>query len=839
MKQRHLAYYWQGVIATSTLLFSMPIAAQIVPDATLRVNSIVTPNGNTLTIEGGSRAGGNLFHSFQEFSLPTGSEAFFNNALDVQNIFTRVTGSNISNIDGLIRANGTANLFLLNPNGIIFGSNARLNIGGSFFGSTASSVRFADGSTFAIADTSTAPLLTVSVPIGLQLGQNAGAIQVQGTGHNLSWPSSTSPLQGSSSGGLQVKPNQTLALVGSGVSLNGGILTADSGRIEIGSVARGQVTLAPIANGWTLSYPQVQAFGDIQLARRSLVNASGNGGSGIQLAGRQIAISDSSVAFVRNQGILPGGAISLFASELIDLRGALNNRTAVSSGARTETVAAGTGGDITVATPSLIGSDGARIETYAFSTGRGGNIVVNVPESVQLLRANPLNPLYTSGIRSSNVGTGAAGDITVSANRLSMVDGSSLGSTTFGPGNGGKVTLRVADSLEVTGFNRTITGSTPTRTIITTTSLGSGNGGDLTIDTARLIVREGGRIGGSAQASGTGGNLVINASQSVEVSGTIPGTQLRSIVSSGSEANLAVQRLLGLPPIPSGNSGGLTINTPRLMVSDGGRVGAENQGTGNAGSTNINARQIFLDRQGSIAASTASGEGGDISLRSQLLLMRSNSTITATASGTGNGGNITIESPIIVGLQNSDIVANAVQGRGGNIQIITNGIFGLAYRPALTPLSDITASSQFGLSGTVAITNPEVDTRSFLVELPQNLVDPSQQISSGCDPSQGNTFTVAGRGGLPENPSSALLGRAVWWDNRDLSGVNQTAQKLPQTEATPEIVEATSWRINSLGQVELVADAASGSNSWATPASCQTLPAILNPTQRTIGGFHR
>ncbi|HBE51228.1 MAG TPA: filamentous hemagglutinin, partial [Cyanobacteria bacterium UBA11369] len=268
--------------------------------------------------------------------------------------------------------------------------------------------------------------------------------------------------------------------------------------------------------------------------------------------------------------------------------------------------------------------------------------------------------------------------------------------------------------------------------------------------------------------------------------------------------------------------------TPRLIVSDGGRVGAENQGTGNAGSTNINARQIFLDRQGSIAASTASGEGGDISLRSQLLLMRSNSTITATASGTGNGGNITIESPIIVGLQNSDIVANAVQGRGGNIQIITRGIFGLTYRPQLTPESDITASSQFGLSGTVAITNPEVDTRSFLVELPHNLVDPSQQISSGCDPTQGNTFTVTGRGGLPENPSSALLGRAVWWDNRDLSDVSQTAslpaQNVAKSEPSTEIVEATGWVINAQGQVELVAQKPNRIPSYNAP-NCRPIVA--------------
>ena len=174
----------------TSLSIAAPVSAQIVPDNTLPVNSSVTPGCTTCIINGGTVRGDNLFHSFEQFSVPTNGTAWFNNAPQIQNILTRVTGGfQASNIDGLLKTNGSANLFLLNPNGITFGRNARLEIGGSFTATTATSFQFTNGTEFSTINPLAPPLLAVNLTQGLQYGPLSSASVIV-NGANLNTPQS-------------------------------------------------------------------------------------------------------------------------------------------------------------------------------------------------------------------------------------------------------------------------------------------------------------------------------------------------------------------------------------------------------------------------------------------------------------------------------------------------------------------------------------------------------------------------------------------------------------------------------------------------------------------------
>ncbi|QHG19802.1 filamentous hemagglutinin N-terminal domain-containing protein [Nostoc sp. ATCC 53789] len=811
---------WLVLCAGIVPLMVMPVSAQVIPDSTL--NTAVSQSGDNFTITNGNRVGNNLFHSFSQFSVPSNGSAFFNNAADVQNIFSRVTGGSVSNIDGLIKANGSANLFLLNPSGIIFGANAQLNIGGSFFGTTAESIKFSDGAEFSAISPQKAPLLTMNVPIGLQFGSNPGAlaqpaagIAVQGSGHNAQLGESLQ-VSGLNLGtrGLHLQSGKMLALLGGNVALDGGLLSAPGGQIELGSITNGSVALNSIPEGFALSYPNASSFGDIQITQRALASTrdlSGQRGGTIQIQGKQVSIRDGSLILVQNRSNQTAGDIAINATESLQIIGKSPDFKS-SSSLINETISPGAAGNIIITTPQLNIDGGGYILNRTFSTAPGGNIAINTDE----MRVNgfafgdPNAFRAVSQILAASYGTGKGGNVDISTQNLSILAGGNIAARPYASGNGGDLIVK-ADTIQVTneGAPKGLYFS-----LLSTATFGRGNAGNLKIDTRKLSVQAGGRVSASSIVLGNAGSLTINASESIDVNGV-------KDAENPSYIGTAVRPVFGFSSATSGNT---TINTPLLNISNGATVFVQNLGSGKAGTLNIQANTLRLDNGASISASTKAGGGGNTNLQLRdLLLMRHGSFISAEAGGSGNGGNITLNAPNIVGLENSDIIANAVQGKGGNIQITTQGIIGLKYRPQLTPENDITASSQFGVNGTVQVNNIGVDPNSGLVELPANVTDSSQQIASGCSLNQGSRFIVTGRGGVPQNPNQEVTSDRTWSDIRDISAYRKTGEITTQTPVSSELlVQATGWRRNAQGKIELVAN--QSSTKMQPSLNCAVLP---------------
>ncbi|PMB18026.1 filamentous hemagglutinin N-terminal domain-containing protein [Fischerella thermalis] len=581
---------------------------QIVPDATLPTNSSVTLEGNTSTIAGGTLTGSNLFHSFRQFSIPTGSAVYFKNAPDIHNILIRITGSSISSIDGLIRANGTANLFLINPNGIIFGPNASLNIGGSFVGSTASSIKFADGISFDAKLSGAEPLLTVSVPVGLGFGNNPGSIRVSGDGQGRRTTTDIIDTKNA----LRVQPNQTLALVGGEIVLEGGTLKTAGGRIELGSVdGSSLVSLKPTQKGWSLGYEGVQNFRDIHLVRAAVVDASGIGGGDIQVQGRNLTLLGGGQIEASTLGAGTGGTLSINVSDSVKLVGIPGTNEFLNTGIVAEVYeeATGVGGNVNIETGRLLVRDDAVISAGTYGIGNAGSITIKARSDVEVAAQSRFAPgsSITTIADFGSIGTG--GNLKIETRRLTLRDGGALSVDTFGQGAGGNLTVKASEGVELIG--ESLTGNSPSR--ITARSGGPGKGGNLLIETEQLTVQD------------------------------------HATVNVGSKRSIG-QDLPTVVKVPSTKSG-------------------------DAGTLQINSKKVSLLHKGTITAATASGEGGDIFLNAQDLRLLDSSLITATAGNRGNGGNITINTDTLAVLSNSGITANAFEGRGGNIKINTAGVF--------------------------------------------------------------------------------------------------------------------------------------------------------------------
>lgn len=664
-----------------------PSNAEIVPDASLPVNTTVIVNDSNNFIQGGTQAGNNLFHSFREFSLLTGETAFFNNSTDIQNIFSRVTGGSISNIEGTIKANGTANLFLLNPNGIVFGPKASLNIGGSFLATTANAVQFGNNREFGVnvAGQNT-PLLTVNVPLGLQYGQQPGTIVNRSTA------------------GLQVRSGNSLILAGGDVRMDGGKILAPGGRVELAALAGGEtVGLNASGNNVSLNVPVQVVRSDISLTNSADVNVRAGGGGSIAVNARNLNMTEGSKlragiaegfgapdAVAGNIDVNAAGAISFDGIDNIDIPSGTYNL--VRGGG------IGQGGDINITAESISLTNGGLIKASTFGDGNAGNVNLRISNSISFDGGNGEN---SSGVYSrveDYRAVGNAGNINISTGSLSVTNGAVITASTEGRGNGGNLDIYVRNDTVLDGLGalqEIILPSGPLQFqqssgLFSSVKLtGVGEGGNIRVTTRSLSIANGGVIVTRTEGQGRAGNIAVNAADFVTVDGV------------GSD-NSSSALLAPTEPGAGGRGGDITVNTNFFRVSNAAVVNSQTQNEYDGGNIAINANVFEATGGGqAIATTRSSGQAGNLTVNAadRIILSGSDRNFSDRASlfntnivgnnegaasglfastgkdSTGAGGNLNVKTGQLI-VRDSAQVSVSADGRGaaGNLKIAADSI---------------------------------------------------------------------------------------------------------------------------------------------------------------------
>ena len=602
-----------------TLTLTVPAYGGVTTDGSLGRAGALSGPTYQITSDLGRQVGGNLFHSFGQFSVNTGESATFSGPNSVSNIIGRVTGGQASLIDGTLRSTiPGANLYLLNPAGMLFGENARLDVNGSVHISTADALRLSDGGRFDARNPAHSVLTVAPVAAFGFLSASPAPIAVNG-------------------GFLRVPEGQTLSLIGGDISLHNATLYASAGRINLASVgSAGEVAptdsdLAMVGFGrlGTLTLERGAAdqvvvnrgdpFGDVPLAD---IDTSGAGGGAIFIRGGKW-YSQSGVVISDSFGDRDGYDINVALQDEMQFE---NNASLI-----TESYGSGHAGSVVVDVGRLDLSGGSFIYSSAYDAGDAGAIRVRT-RNLFIDGQGSTIPTGISSIASPG-STGASGDITISViDTLSLVSSGNITAGTFADGNAGTITVN-AGNLLVDGQ-----GSTDLTGITSGAYPGStGAGGAVNIMVNTLSLVNGGSISAGTFADGNAGTITVNAGNLlVDGQGSAALTGITSGVYSGS----------------TGAGGAVNIGVANtLSLANGGSISAGTFADGDAGTITVNAGNLLVDGQGSTALTGitsgaypgSTGAGGEIRLTvADTLSLANGGGIVAGAFSSGAGGRINI-----------------------------------------------------------------------------------------------------------------------------------------------------------------------------------------------------
>ncbi|MDM8558601.1 filamentous hemagglutinin N-terminal domain-containing protein [Candidatus Parabeggiatoa sp. HSG14] len=661
------------------LIISLSTNAEITTDGSLGSHANLPGPDYLIGADLGSQLDGNLFHSFQDFNLNSSESATFSGPNSVSNIISRVTGGNPSNIDGLIRSTiPNADMYFLNPYGIMFGPNAQLDVQGSFHASTADYLRLGENGRFDARNPSDS-ILTVA--------------PIESFGF-LSDTPTTIALQDSI---LSVDERKTLSLIGGDLNLNGELLSisgtittinrefttqliAPNGRINLASIAsKGEVIP-------TESKLDVNAKTGDLIIDQGKITTSAIGGGDIFIRSGQFKLMNGDIT-ATTFGEQEGGTIDIRADNII-LEG-VENYSDISS----NTLGAGRGGRINLYAKQLDLSNGATITTGSAKTGDGGDIFIKVNGTFTFSGKFMFETKVSSGIFASTLDSGHGGNIEIEANKLVITEGAQISSGTFGSGKGGNVFIKVKDILTVSGKDRAnfmsgIYASTQPLFILDHSlfaidpSYNTGDAGSIKVEADKIILSNGGKISTTSLGLGNAGFINVKTNE---------------LIATGKNFHEFFKEYF--------HSG---ISSSSVVANEIG---------GQAGNIIVQADIINLANEAKISTAATNAGGGNIEIdATNYIYLRDGKITTSVKGGSGDGGNITIEYPTFVVMDKGKIIAQADEGRGGNIRIAAEQFI-------KSPDSLISASSKLGIDGEINIDSPTVDMNAFIIVLSGGFVE--------------------------------------------------------------------------------------------------------------------
>jgi large exoprotein involved in heme utilization and adhesion len=521
--------------------------------------------------------------------------------------------------------------------------------------------------------------------------------------------------------------------------------------------------------------------------------AVGNGGD-ITINAESLSLSNGAQLATDTLGMGDAGNINL------DIRGAIEVRdfatipidgvdfplqTAIASGVAPEAV--GNGGDINLKSQSVTLNNFSLITTATLGRGNAGNISLQVDDFVNLSRLSVIESLVGFGA------VGEGGDIDLQARFLTLTDASQIETLLVretngipgGQGKAGNIQIETSDFVSISGVSKvqlpvadptfpsqllptegfssgllasaekgsigsagniSITTGTfqiADGAIVNTLTTNADDAGNITINANTFKATGGGQILVTTRNSGNAGDIKLNIADNITLSGKDPNFDTRlaefgeDIVNnqsaeSGIFANTTANS--------TGQGGNIEIETNSVVLDDRGTIVANSQGEGIAGNLTINATGNINATDGNITTSAERTSGGAIAVTARNIRLEGNSDIrTNVASGTGGGGDITITADSILAFADSDILAFARDGKGGNITLDTPVFFGSRFQPASEGTNPDTLDNNdrvdINASGAVAgaITIPDVSfIQNSLTELPGNLIDTEAIIANSC-----------------------------------------------------------------------------------------------------------